>query len=249
MLPPLLKKQQSLEDVPSLHGIKKTSWLKWKIASHVFLWVTCAESPFATPLGGAVKSPVCRGKANCRWKGGKQEGEEGWDYKTTLQADSLCPKSCQNNGEQTLEWDRRAAVHLGVRAKSGPRWTHYHRNLLESCLPQSFSLGVWLRFIDASSPHLRQQERISWVRREREGARRLRLPVSSVPCGRCLSSSPGAGVDVWLRGSSPHAVRALSYFSKESFHYLILLETFTLRAHVCHPNSCQASMRVPIRFF
>lgn len=87
------------------------------------------------------------------------------------------------------------------------------------------------------------------MRREREGARRLWLPITSVPCGRCLSSPPDAGVDVWLHGASPHAVLALSFLSKESFHYFILFETFTLKARVCHLNSCQASMRVPIKVF
>ena len=54
---------------------------------------------------------------------------------------------------------------------------------------------------------------------------------------------------MWLRGSCSHAVLALSFLSKESFHDLILFESFTLKAHVCHPNSCQASMWVPIRLF
>lgn len=56
-----------------------------------------------------------------------------------------------------------------------------------------------------------------------------------------LCSAAGAGVEVWLQGSSSHAV---SFLSKKSLHDLILLETFTLRAHLCHPNSCQASLRV-----
>lgn len=37
--------------------------------------------------------------------------------------------------------------------------------------------------------------------------------------------------------------------SKESLHDLILLETFILRDHLCHSNSCQASMEVFRRGF
>lgn len=81
--------------------------------------------------------------------------------------------------------------------------------------------------------------------REREGSRRLQLPTGFVQCSWCFSS-PDAGVEVWLQGSSSHAA---SFLSKESLHYLILLETFTLRAQLCHPNSCHASVRVFRRGF
>ena len=52
----------------------------------------------------------------------------------------------------------------------------------------------------------------------RKGERRLQLPISSVLCGWCLSSSSDSGVGMWLRGSSLHAVLALYFLPKESFH-------------------------------
>lgn len=109
-----------------------------------------------------------------------------------------------------------------------------------SCLPQSFPSGASLWFIGGSSPHFHEQQRIS---REREGSGRLQFPTSFVQHSWCFSS-PDA--EVWLQGSSSHAV---SFLSKESVRDLILLETFTLRAHLCHPNSCQASIRVFRRGF
>lgn len=90
-----------------------------------------------------------------------------------------------------------------------------------------------------------QDMRISWVYKEREGARRLQLPTSFVQCSWCFSS-PDAGVEAWLQGSSSHAA---SFLSKESLHYSILLEAFTGRAPLCHPNSCQASLRAFRRGF
>lgn len=71
-------------------------------------------------------------------------------------------------------------------------------------------------------PHLHKQERISWVCREREGARRPQHPISSALCGWCLSSSPAAGngrVAAWLFP----LILALPFLSRESCHGLIFV--------------------------